>query len=205
MPGAIGPAPYLCVCVAVVLLTPAGVVALAIPEHEPLSRHMAVHLLLMNIAAPLLALVGRELWRPSPSAYVLASATALQMIGLWLAHLPRVLSLAHTPATQTALHALLFILALWFWWNVLAPWGAARWRPLAALLLTGKLACLLGVLLVFAARPLYPDLTTIADQQQAGLWMVAACLFTYVLAAVALAAQWLRDLGLTPARSRTGE
>lgn len=203
MSGPTGPVLY--VCAAAVLLTTAGLVALVVPELEPLSRHMAIHLLLMNLAAPLLALASRKRRRACPPPYALVSATALQMMALWLVHLPRVLSHAHTPAVQAALHGLLFALALWFWRTVFAPWGAERWRALAALLLTGKLACLLGVLLVFASRPLYPGLTTMADQQQAGLWMVAACMLTYVFAAVVLAVQWLRELGLAPTRASAGE
>jgi putative membrane protein len=100
----------------------------------------------------------------------------------------------------------LFASALWFWLAVIADRGAFRWRALFALLMTGKLFCLLGVLLVFAPRLLYGDQATghswhtpvtphaFADQHLAGLLMLVVCPLTYVLAAVVIAAQGLRDL-----------
>lgn len=98
--------------------------------------------------------------------------------------------------------------AIWFWLAVLASGGTARWRALVALLVTSKLFCLLGVLLVFSPRLLYPMLTLghhagapgsisgdlLADQHFAGLLMLVACPLTYLAAGVAIAAQWLREL-----------
>ncbi len=64
-----------------------------------------------------------------------------------------------------------------------------------ALLVSGKLACLLGVLFVFAPRPLlahaghFVHAQVLADQHLAGLLMIAACPLSYVLTAVVLAVQ----------------
>jgi putative membrane protein len=94
---------------------------------------------------------------------------------------------------------------------VISDRGAFRWRALFALLLTGKLFCLLGALLVFAPRLLYGDPAAghawhtpetgdaLADQHLGGLLMLAVCPLTYVLAGVIIAAQWLRDLARTNA------
>jgi putative membrane protein len=108
------------------------------------------------------------------------------------------------------MHLSLAAAALWFWLAVLSDRSALRWRALVALALTGKLFCLLGVLLVFAPRLLYaahpvapgqPVAAGLADQQLAGLMMVVACPLTYVLAAVIIAARGLRDIAATGAPS----
>jgi putative membrane protein len=106
-----------------------------------------------------------------------------------------------------------FAAALWFWLAILADRSAMRWRALFALLITGKLFCLLGALLVFAPRLLYGDVAAhglqvaghdaaLADQQLAGLLMLAVCPLTYVLAGVIIAAQWMSDLARTPEPAR---
>jgi putative membrane protein len=68
-----------------------------------------------------------------------------------------------------------------------------------ALIVSGKFACLLGVLLIFAPRPLFEPhaahvgqathTALMADQHLAGLLMIAACPLSYVLTAVILAAR----------------
>jgi putative membrane protein len=77
-----------------------------------------------------------------------------------------------------------------------------------ALLISGKLACLLGALLIFAPRLLLTSTvsghnmhhgpvdhaTALADQHLAGLLMVVACPLSYVLTAVVLAAQTMSHL-----------
>jgi putative membrane protein len=110
------------------------------------------------------------------------------------------------PFAHALMQMSLLAAALWFWLAVLCERGAFRWRALLALLVSGKLFCLIGVLLVFAPRLLYPDVAAghghaatgfeqrLADQHLAGLLMLIACPLSYVLAGVVIAAQWLRDL-----------
>lgn len=177
-----------------------GAHALSVADLGALSHHMGVHLLLMNALAPLLALACRRMV-PAIGGSIFA-ATAAQMVALWAIHLPAIMNaLAHGSARPVAMHGLLFALAFWFWLAVAEQQGAERWRGILALMVTGKLACLLAVLLVFAPRPLYPDLAGLADQQQAGLWMIAACTLSYVAAAIVMAVLWLADLGLGAVRS----
>ena len=169
---------------------------------------MAIHVLAMNFAAPLLTLALLRI-RSGTSALLgprgLALATSLQLILLWSWHAPAGLSAA---LGNHALHAVmqlsLFAAALWFWLAVAAQKGGGRWLAIGALLLTGKLFCLLGVLLVFTSRILYPAIpaSDLADQQLAGLLMIAACPATYVLAGVVIAWRWLAELG--PAEARAG-
>ena len=76
--------------------------------------------------------------------------------------------------------------------------------------MTGKIACLLGVMLIFSPRLLYSAspgqhvhlglheiaaAPTLADQQFAGLLMIAACPLSYLLAGVVIAARMISDIG----------
>jgi putative membrane protein len=205
------------------LVSACTVLALGISIHQlaippplgPLSRHMAVHIALMNVAAPICAAV---LWLTWPAARLLASGTVLwtatigQMVLLWVWHAPAIHAAAMPSLlAQTLWHSSLLLSALLFW-RALLPARGAGWQSIFALLLTGKLVCLLAVLLVFSPRPLYlqlpgaaakhaiehaagrPDL---ADQHVAGLLMLAACPLSYVLAGIILAAQSISELART--------
>lgn len=168
---------------------------------------MAVHILLMNLLAPLAAplLVRRA---PRWLSGALGAATLVQLLLLWSLHLPAVTAAAHGALPHAAMQALLFAAALWFWLAVFAVGGERRWRALLALLVTSKLFCLLGVLLTFAPRALYAHGpghgAALADQQLAGLLMIVACPASYLLAAVVIAVRWLRLLerdGAEPKRA----
>ncbi|WEX10196.1 cytochrome c oxidase assembly protein [Chelativorans sp. AA-79] len=171
---------------------------------------MAVHILAMNVAAPALVLAWRLVAPPRvkpPDARWIGPAAALQVGLLWVWHLPLPLAFAYSvTGGEVLMHLSLFAAALWFWRAVLDEAEAARWRALGALLLTGKLFCLLGVLLTFAPRSLYlraaelclggriaPE-ALLADQQLAGLMMLVACPLVYVLAGIIIAARWLREI-----------
>jgi putative membrane protein len=161
---------------------------------------MTMHLVLMNAVAPLLALTIAAMRRLPPisaSGRSLMAASLVQLALLWGWHAPTAVAAAHRLPALTALAMLsLSAAALWFWLAVILDRSAMRWRALLALLLTGKLFCLLGVLLVLAPRVLYGAASHIdlADQQLAGLLMVVACPLSYVVAAVVVAAFGLRDL-----------
>lgn len=202
-----GSAPILLAAVAVVII--AGAVVL---QHAaPLSRHMAMHILAMNAVAPLLALAAlayRPAWRVALSGgLVLSLVSALQIFTLWLAHAPAwiAFSLPWSPA-HGASQLVLFAAALLFWLGIFSQRGTGRAQALLALLITGKMFCLLGALLVFSPRSVYaadiweicaPGTTAaqrFADQQFAGLLMLTACPLSYVLAGITIAALWLREL-----------
>jgi putative membrane protein len=136
-------------------------------------------------------------------------ATVIQMGLLWASHVPAIHHTAqsYSPALL-GLHAALFLAALAFWMCVVEASSNARWHAMLALLVCGKLACLLGTLLIFAPRVLLPSpgaghnlhhapadpAAALADQHLAGLLMVVACPLSYVLAAVVLAAQAMSAL-----------
>jgi putative membrane protein len=175
----------------------------------PLTRHMGVHILLMNALAPLLAVAWTR-WRGGErgGGHFLFAASATQIALLWILHAPPLMAVAaHEPAVQTLVQAALFASALWFWSAVFNQAEDARWRALFALLVTGKLFCLLAALLVFAPRSLYPIYAhvpahglvwadSLSDQQLAGLLMIVMCPLSYVVAAVVIAERWLRGLAL---------
>ncbi len=190
-----------------VLLVACLLTALSLSDFGHLTRHMAAHIVITNVAAPLTAILLFRCGQVrSASSAELSSATALQIALLWGWHSPIGLSASHgSPTLQLVAYASLFLSAFLFWLAVLSQANAARWRAIAALLLTGKLYCLLGALLTFAPRPLFSLHTpaplhggagesALADQQLAGLMMLSACPATYVLAGVVIAAFWLNEL-----------
>lgn len=151
--------------------------------HTLFSGHMAQHLLLMVVAAPLLvyarptaALVaglpagGRDMVRRSglrrPSlrrtAHALARPVVVWIIGtlaLWAWHMPALYeaALAHEPV-HVLEHASFLGAALLFWSVVLSS-GARRGvpRPIAIVLVfaSGVQSSALGAVLLFASTPLY--------------------------------------------------
>jgi putative membrane protein len=130
----------------------------------------------------------------------LVAATLAQLLTFAAVHAPSVHAIAGRSSLLSVAHVCLFAESVWFWLAVLGTHGAGRWRSLLALLLTGKLVCLMAAILVLAPRMLFVGKShaahgaSLADQHLAGLLMLAACPLTYVLAGVVIAGQWLRDL-----------
>lgn len=187
-----------------------------------LAAHMAGHIALMNLLAPLIALVAiayspSELRRSLSRNRVLLWATISQIAALWASHTPTVLAFATSNGlSHTALQATLLLTALWFWGSVLSQPPRDFWRALLGLLFTGKLFCLLGVLLVFAPRSLYllhshdahggalvAGRTAIEDQQLAGLLMLLACPISYLLAGIVISSRALKALENDEERQRS--
>lgn len=179
-----------------------GSCVVALVDFGPMARHMAFHIASMNILAPLAAVALRPLWRRSEfHASYLWVVALIQMGVLWGSHVPRIHHLAHASLLVGVLMQMtLFLAALFFWVAVVGL--AARWNAIAALLVSGKLSCLLGALLIFAPRPLMWSMLhgaervdpgtlelILKDQHLAGLLMVTACPLSYVLAAIVFTAQ----------------
>ena len=100
----------------------------------------------------------------------------------------------------------LLLAATAFWISVFEHAYKHVWRPVMALLITGKLFCLAALILVFAPRVLYSTSHAhafdLADQQLAGLLMIVICPMTYVLAALLLVVRWLNELAEEPVEGR---
>jgi putative membrane protein len=168
-----------------------------------LSMQMLVHILLMNAVAPVIALAASgSVWGASPRLRsLLFPATVAQLAVLWAWHAPPVLdAVMQSNALHLAMQASLLLVALWFWKAVFYAREDRRWRAILALLVTSKVFCLLGVLLVFAPRALYlgaaehgaaQSASILGDQQLAGLLMLVACPVTYLIAGTVIAARWL--------------
>jgi putative membrane protein len=162
----------------------------------PHAEHMFTHILLMNVLAPFIAASAVPHWRSNetrPSIFWMAAFGQIAL--LWVAHIPNIQdSTLALPALRLLVHGMLFLAALWFWSALLTLEHRQAWHGLLGLALTGKLVCLLAVLLVFAPRALYGDIhshsaefNALDDQQLAGLMMIAACPASYLTAAVLLA------------------
>jgi putative membrane protein len=191
-----------------------GMVVIVLQEPGPLSAHMATHIALMNVVAPFGACLFARDGMSGRTGAVWAFTLA-QLALLWAWHAPalqrQVLS---DPLLQWIMHASLLAIAFCFWSALQRLHGPRRWHVIPVLLLTAKLSCLLGVLLIFAPRLLYEvpahehlahtPLTGMEDQQLAGLIMVTACPLSYLVAGVIIAARLLRGPAHGPARSDAG-
>jgi putative membrane protein len=168
----------------------AGLLVLVATAPGPLSHAMLLHIATMNIAAPLAAVAVSNQLHSTAGPRTLAAAAMGQLIVLWIFHTPWIVA-SGSLLLHLVLQALLFGSALLFWLTVQSMTRDLRWSPLGALLLTGKLACLIGALLVFAPRPLYASIgwcagspASLDDQHLAGLLMLTACPLSYLIAGV---------------------
>lgn len=172
-----------------------------------LTHHMVIDLLLMTLAAAPLARLWLRIGAGTPGQTgSLAAAAALQLalLSAWHAPALREATIAH-PVLHLVMQASLLAAAIWFWVIVLTRRGSDRWRAILALLFTGALVCLLGMLLVVAPSVLHAfgtaaagDPESLADQQLAGLLMLGAGPLFYVAAGVAVSVCWLTALARGP-------
>jgi putative membrane protein len=169
---------------------------------------MAIHIAMMNVAAPLLAAgLGSTGWigHKASSSSAIWSAAILQMALLWAWHSPSLQQATHASSILAlVLHTGLLLTAVAFWGVLIAAYDRP-WQGILALLMSGKFACLLGALLVFsphlithppaAAHRAMPGMHTLIDDQHlAGLLMLAACPISYILAAIYWTSQEINNL-----------
>lgn len=146
--------------------------------HASLAAHMAQHMLLIGVAAPLLA-VSLPRLRMAPALAFGAHGAAI-----WLAHAPALIAwMAASGTAHLLAHGALLVTALAFWSAIArrSAGEAALW-VLATLIHTG----ILGAILTFAPRELYAGVA-LADQQLAGLLMWVPGGFLYLAAGLAFA------------------
>jgi putative membrane protein len=160
------------------------------------AAHMALHLGVVALAAPLLAHGLADIVPPAPPALSAPAAATLEMVVVWAWHAPVLCAVARrTMAGHLAEQASWVGVGLLLWMSVTGrardatgPWGAV-----VALLFTAMHMALLGALIAFAPRPLYPaapiapgGLTALADQQLGGILMLAVGGTVYLAAALAI-------------------
>jgi putative membrane protein len=189
---------------------------LAALDHQLLTAHMAQHLLLMTVAAPLILLGAPAVLFPRVVRSLSARGFGRVLthpVFCWLAstvtvigwHIPEVFAIGmHSLLWHEIEHASFFVAGLLFWWPVIQPWPSiARWPrwsvPLYLFLAT--LPCdALSAFLTFCNRVVYPhylsaprvlDLSPLGDQECAGALMWIWVTFAYLIPAVAVTIQLL--------------
>lgn len=161
------------------------------------SARVVHHVLIAAAMAPLLALsLPRSRLPPIGALYLW---TMIQAVTFWAWHWPALYAAALSSVlVYWVMQTTLLFSALGFW---VALRRAPPTSAVGALLVTMVQMGLLGALITFAADPLYAPhfattsswgLSSLEDQQLAGLimWVPAAGL--YLAAALAIASRWLR-------------
>lgn len=177
--------------------------------------HMAQHMLLIVVVAPLLVLA-----RPLPQWRAVLGDRAdtfwrfmhrlsrrpmrcalLHAAAIWFWHAPGpYIAAVESPLWHVLEHASFLFSGWLFWWSVLRPGRTGALPAGGALLFTVMHTGLLGALLSFSKVPLYsPALSALADQQLAGLLMWVPGGLVYLLAAVWAAWRALALHAATPA------
>lgn len=185
---------------AIVVLLLALVWPLEDLAQHSLAAHMLQHMLIIALAAPLLvaARPALPILKGSKAAGTVIrllsrplAAFLLHAAAIWIVHTPAALEAArHYPLVHVLEHAALLGSAVLLWWTLRRgrhdASGAASLWTLATMLHTS----ILGALLTFAPRLLYPAYT-LPDQQLAGLvmWVPGGAL--YLAAGLSFAAAWL--------------
>ncbi len=182
---------------------------LALP---PFSAHMIMHMAVVALAAPLLALaLAGHRWDPvarAPRRFSPIVASMVELVLVWAWHAPALHHAARHHAWAQVAEQGSFLAAGLFLWLAALGGGRALRRERAAggitgLLLTSMHMTLLGALLVLGDRTLYGHhgagygLAPIHDQQLGGAIMLLAGGLAYLGGALALAADlfWRRERG----------
>lgn len=176
----------------------------------PFSAHMTMHMAVVAIAAPLLALgIAGSKWDPVPRWPVLFAAvpaSIVELVAVWGWHAPALHHAARTQVWAFALEQGTFLFAGLFLWVAAFGGGEERRRSRAlggitGLLLTAMHMTLLGALLGLTTRELYGHreahahgaLTPLLDQQLGGAIMILIGGASYLVGGVALVAEVLRS------------
>jgi putative membrane protein len=183
----------------VIAVLAGGLLAGAWASFGPLSIHMATHIAVMNVAAPLIAVGLFRLGLIPRLSGALWAAAAIQLVILLAWHIPPFHHALAASPVVAVVAGVLAISSVAFWLALTAHAEDAPWQAMLALMLTGKIACLMGGILVFAPRALYAvahhgTAGALADQQLAGLLMLAVCPLSYVAAGITIAAQMMMRL-----------
>jgi putative membrane protein len=188
----------------VTVLVAAWATLLVNREHPAFSAHMAVHMGIVVVAAPLLAagLAGslRDPVRRAPGLFSPLLASLLELAVVWVWHSPVLHELARrSTLALLAEQASFLITGLLLWISVLGGSGSARiGEGIVALLLTAMHMTLLGALLALAPRAFYGSLhgnldwSALADQQVGGAIMILMGGASYLFGALWLSLRLLR-------------
>ena len=175
--------------------------------------HMLMHMGVVAVAAPLLALGvagGRfDATRLAPRLFAPIPASILELVVVWAWHAP---ALHHAARHHTVVliieQGMFFVAGVFVWLSALGGNSARRSNRsaagLVALLLTAMHMTLLGALLALSPRPLYAHigefsgLAALDDQHLGGAIMLLVGGLSYLLGGLWLTIRLLREPMLSP-------
>ena len=177
-----------------------GAVALAAlaglhePAHTSLAAHMTQHVLLLNVAAPMLALgtaVPRLLTRLRPVT-ALSVGLVVQSTVMLAWHAPGPYQAAvRNNATHAVEHLAFLGAAMVFWWAVIAACRRSDYgASVLAVFFAMMPATVLGFGMTFSRTPWYGS--SLSDQQVAGVVMWSFGGLASIVAGLTLFALWIR-------------
>ena len=173
--------------------------------------HMALHMAVVAVAAPLIALGLAGAWfdpaRKAPRLFAPIQASLVELVVVWAWHAPALHHAArqHFPAF-VAEQGMFLTAGLFLWLSALCgdPLNARRRNAagVVGLLLTAMHMTLLGALLALAPRPLYTEmsqhsaglagLTPLEDQHLGGAIMLLVGGVSYIVGGLWLTSRLLR-------------
>ena len=173
------------------------------------AAHMAMHMAVVAIAAPLLAfaIAGSvaDPVRLTPRLFAPIPASLVELVVVWIWHAPAWHQAARHDTRLLALEQISFLIAGVVLWIAVAGGDRERRRyrepaGVVALLLTSMHMTLLGALFALANRPLFlhdhgsgTEAAALADQHLGGVIMLLAGGASYLAGALVLTARALRD------------
>lgn len=174
----------------------------------PFAEHMAIHMGIVAIAAPLLAagVAGGPLdpVRRLPRVFSPIPASVVELVVVWTWHAPALHHAARTDPLALVLEQGTFLASGLLLW--LSAFGGDRRDRAAragagvlALLLTSMHMTLLGALLALPPRPLYPHGANLPDQHLGGAIMLLVGGVSYLAGALWLVVGLLRRPRVEPA------
>lgn len=160
--------------------------------------HMIMHMLVVALAAPLIAIgISESKYDPSLKFPFLAapiSAAVVELIVVWGWHAPFLHHFARHSASGLMMEqGMFFLVGVWLWLSSVK--ADQRGAGIIGLLLTSMHMTLLGALLGLAPRALYHhhgSSTSLSDQQLGGAIMLVVGGIVYLTGGVGLALKMLK-------------
>jgi putative membrane protein len=189
------------------LLTLLWFLPVAILAGGPFAAHMVVHMGVVAVAAPAIALgVARTRLDPvraAPRLFAPVQASMVELLVVWAWHAPALHHAARQMTVWLAAEQATFLVSgLYLWLSAFGgdePEGSSRTAAgMVALALTSMHMTLLGALLALPPRPLYAHaagsstLTPLEDQHLGGAIMLLVGGLVYLLGGLWLTARLLR-------------
>lgn len=172
-------------------------------ETAPFTGHMAVHMLLVALVAPVAALaIAHSRFDPvrrAPAWFPALVAAMIEFAAVWAWHAPALhVAARHDLAMLLAERATFLAAALYLWLSILGGGREARRGRAAAgviaLVLTFAHMTMLGALIALTPRDLYGHgAGGLVDQQGGGALMIAAGTVAYLGAALWLSREMLAE------------